>query len=222
MLLSCLGKLFTYIINNRLNSWAEDNSAFAECQFGFRQNKSTVDCLFILNGLIQYFLNYSLTLYCSFIDLTKAFDSIDRNVLWFKLQKSGISCKLINLIKNMYSKIRLSVKKTCSQISPGGISNDFIDEFTKQTQFESKHNLDDISDFTSFSGVFQGECLSPFLFSMFVNDLSDFLADANDVGITLNEIVITALLFAHNIIIFSISRNGLQKELNSIKAYCGM
>ena len=60
----------------------------------------------------------------------------------------------------MYSKIRLSVKKTCSQISPGGIGIDLIDEFSKQTQFESKHNFDDFSDFTSFlnnlSEIFSG------------------------------------------------------------------
>ena len=100
-LVSCLGKLFTYILNERLTSWAEENSVFLENQFGFRKSKSTVDCSFILHGLVQHFLNSSTNLYCSFVDLSRAFDNVDRNVLWFKLQQAGISCKIINLVKNM-------------------------------------------------------------------------------------------------------------------------
>ena len=142
---------------------------------------------------MQKFLNSATNLYCCFVDLSRAFDNIDRNALWFKLQQAGISCKIINLVKNMYSKIKLCVRETCNQMMSRGNGN------------ESNDMLGDDADnpiFTSFSGVFQGECLSPFLFSMFVNDLSDFLADVNDVGIYLNEIVVTALLFADDMIIF--------------------
>ncbi len=220
-LLSCLGKLFTYILNSRLNSWAEDNSVLSDCQFGFRTEKSTVDCLFILNGLVQYFLNSSQTLYCSFIDLSRAFDSIGRNALWFKLQKSGIPCKIINLIKNMYNKIRLCVRRSFSQMSPEDFENKLNEEYNEHDTLEpNKENSN--PDFTSFSGVFQGECLSPFLFSMFVNDISEYLADNNEVGIYINEICITALLFADDMIIFSKCRDGLQRGLDALKDYCDL
>ena len=90
-LVSCSGKLFTNIINERLNRWAEDNSILNENQFGFRKNKSTTDCLFLLHGLIEYYFKSSKQLYCSFVDSTRAFDGVDRNALWNKLNKSGVS-----------------------------------------------------------------------------------------------------------------------------------
>ena len=96
-LISCLAKLFTMIINKRLNLWAEVNAVLTEVQFGFRKDKSTTDCLFILHGLIEHSLGKSETLYCSFVDLTRAFDGLDCNVLWYKLHENGISCKVIIL-----------------------------------------------------------------------------------------------------------------------------
>ena len=111
-LISSLGKLFTYCVNEKMNRFAEKYSIISENQFGFRKDKSTTDCLFILHGLIEHFLNKSEKFYCCFVDLSRAFDGLDRDVLWHKLIKSGISCKIVNLLKNMYSKIKLCVKKT--------------------------------------------------------------------------------------------------------------
>ena len=51
-LISCMGKLFTSILNIRLNTWAEENSVFNDYQFGFRRNRGTTDCIFVFNGLI--------------------------------------------------------------------------------------------------------------------------------------------------------------------------
>ena len=109
-LLSCVGKLFTRIINDRLSEWAERNSIITEAQLGFRKGRGTVDCLFILNGLIQLMLNKGKKLYCCFIDYEKAFDYIDRAALWSKLLKEKVSSKIIRLLTNMYSKIELTVK----------------------------------------------------------------------------------------------------------------
>ena len=103
-LVSCLGKLFTNIINERLNIWAEEESIFSENQFGFRKQKSTTDCIFVLQGLIEHFFNNSKQLYCSFVELTRAFDSLNRNALKYKLNYYGVSSKLIKVIKkNMYN-----------------------------------------------------------------------------------------------------------------------
>ena len=45
-ILSCLGKLFTSILNERLNDYLEENDLLSECQAGFRQNYSTLDHVF--------------------------------------------------------------------------------------------------------------------------------------------------------------------------------
>ena len=52
-LLSCFGKLFTLIINNRLNKYCEEHNTINRCQAGFRKNHSTTDNLFILKSLID-------------------------------------------------------------------------------------------------------------------------------------------------------------------------
>ena len=52
-ILSCLGKLFTKILNRRLTAWAEQHNILDETQYGFRKHRSTVDCIFIIHGLIE-------------------------------------------------------------------------------------------------------------------------------------------------------------------------
>ncbi|XP_053372977.1 calcium-binding mitochondrial carrier protein Aralar1-like [Mercenaria mercenaria] len=80
-LLSCLGKLFTRIFNNRLKSWAEYYNVYVEAQAGFRPNMSTIDNVFVLNGLINHVLNQGKQLFKVFIDYTKAFDYVVKDNL---------------------------------------------------------------------------------------------------------------------------------------------
>ena len=102
-LLSTLGKLFTRVINNRLNEWAENYSLLIEAQAGFRIHMSTVDNIVVLHGLISHILNQGKRLFCAFIDFTKAFDYIVRDNLWYKLIKVGLRGKLLYIIKSMYT-----------------------------------------------------------------------------------------------------------------------
>ena len=101
----------------------------------------------------------------------------------------------------MYSKIKLRVKQT-----------------SKKRQ-ELGNDLDDCF-FASKAGVFQGESLSPFLFSMFLNDVNDALKTENDVGINLFEWILTILLFADDMALVSESKRGLQKGLDCLSRYC--
>ena len=48
-LLSTIGKLFSRVLNNRLNSWADKYSVYIEAQAGFRSNMGTVDNMFVLH-----------------------------------------------------------------------------------------------------------------------------------------------------------------------------
>ena len=75
-LLSCFGKLFISVINNRLTTWAEECNVYIEAQAGFRSEMGTVDNIFNLHGLITHLINKGKKLYCAFVDFTKAFDFI--------------------------------------------------------------------------------------------------------------------------------------------------
>ena len=53
-LLSCLGKLFTSILNKRLYKYLEENNLLSETQSGFRKEYSTIDNIFSLYALQEY------------------------------------------------------------------------------------------------------------------------------------------------------------------------
>ena len=189
-LLSCFGKLFTRILNNRINDWVESESILTEAQFGFRKGRCTSDCLFILHGLIEILFARGKRLYCCFIDYEKAYDYLDRTAVLFKLLKSGVSSKCVNIFKSMYDKLKLEMRGN------------------KNEQY-----------FESNRGLLQGETTSPILFSLFVNDLEHALSSGR-VGTNIQDILIKFLMFADDTVIFSESREGLQEGLNSLYRYC--
>ena len=76
-ILSCLGKLFTSVINARLNKYADEVKLINENQTGFRKGYSTVDHIFLLKNFIDIFVkNGNQKLYCAFVDYKKAFDTV--------------------------------------------------------------------------------------------------------------------------------------------------
>ena len=190
-LLSTLGKLFTRILNNRLNRWAE-TSILIEAQAGFRENMSTSGNIFVLHGLITHFLNNNRKLYCSLIDFSKAFDYVVRDILWFKLIQYGVRGKMLEIIMSMYGDVKSRVK----------INNKLSEEFSCMT------------------GVRQGECLSPILFAMYVNAIEqEFITKGAD-GVDIGFLKLFVLLYADDIVIFSESSEDLQKGLDILYEYC--
>ena len=64
-------------------------------------------------------MNKSKKLYTAMVDFRKAFDYINRDILWYKLLKSGIKGKIFNVIQDMYKSVKSRVK---------GFENDISDE----------------------------------------------------------------------------------------------
>ena len=191
-LLSTLGKLFTRILNNRLNKWAEAYNVYIEAQAGFRKHMSTVDNIFVLNGLITHCINNSEYLYCCFVDFTKAFDYVERDILWYKLIKIGVRGRMLDIIKSIYTTVRSRVK-----------NNNTLSE-----------------SFSCNIGVRQGECLSPFLFAIYVNDLEQELDGKGVNGIDIGMVKLLLLLYADDIVLFAKTAEELQKSLDILEEYC--
>ena len=81
-LLNVLGKIFTSILNARLNRWSESMNIVSDCQAGFRKGHSTVDNIFVLHAIIQKYLSVRRgKFYCLFVDFPKAFDRINHTLL---------------------------------------------------------------------------------------------------------------------------------------------
>ena len=96
-ILSCFGKLFTAVINNRLTEYIESTGVLSEVQGGFRKGYATTDSIFVLYGLIQILKASKKKLYCAFVDFAKAFDTVWRG-LWQKLIQTGIKGKCFQII----------------------------------------------------------------------------------------------------------------------------
>ena len=94
-LLSALGKLFTRVLNNRLDGWAEAYGIYPEAQNGFRKGRGTTDSLFIIQIVINEFIENGKKLYVFFVDYSKAFDFVVHDNLWYKLLQYGIRGKNI-------------------------------------------------------------------------------------------------------------------------------
>ena len=83
-LLSCLGNLFTSVINERLTVFIDSNQIMSEAQAGFRKGYSTTDQIFTLKCIVELFVCQGRILFCTFLDYSKSFDSINRATLWKK------------------------------------------------------------------------------------------------------------------------------------------
>ena len=113
---SCLGKLFTTLINSRLGKFVEDMELIGPEQAGFRSGYKTVDHIVVLNSLFDLYLFRKKRLYACFIDYKKAFDSIQRQQLWMKLWNPEIQGELFNVIYDMCRKAKscVSYEGQCS------------------------------------------------------------------------------------------------------------
>ena len=105
-ILSCFGKLFTSVLNNRLNTFSDEFLLLNENQTGFRKKYSTLDNTFVIYGLFELLKLKKKKLFCAFIDFEKAFDTVWRDGLWYKLLMCNIKGKMYNAILNPYNNIQ--------------------------------------------------------------------------------------------------------------------
>ena len=66
-LVSCFGKVFTSILNNRLTLFSDEIHLISPSQAGFRKGHSTCDNIFILHSLINWYLSKKKKLFCTLI-----------------------------------------------------------------------------------------------------------------------------------------------------------
>ena len=85
-LISSISNIHGSISNKRLSKWSEVHEVINDCQNGFRKNRSTVDKLSCLPTILENRKIKCKSTFTAFIDLRKAYDYIDRNMLWYKLR----------------------------------------------------------------------------------------------------------------------------------------
>ena len=205
-LLSCIGKLFTAAINQRLQFFVERNGLLGEEQAGFRAGHSTLDHIFSLHLLIKLYQQRNKRIYAAFVDYKKAFDLVDRSLLWRKVLDLGVKGRILKVVVSMYE-----FAKSCVSVN-GKYSDSFACNI----------------------GVRQGENLSPLLFAIFLKDFREFLSDKFEGLISLDEHVqgmedneefvmlqrLFVLLYADDTILLAEDQQSLQRALNALHEYC--
>ena len=196
----CVAKVYSKILNKRLQKYLEANQILAEEQNGFRVGRSCIDHIFVMCTILRNRKLLGEETFLCFIDYKKAFDSVDRNLLLYKLSSIGVNGHMYSAISSLYSNPK-------SRVILQDYSTDYFD---------------------CPVGVKQGDCLSPTLFAIFINNLASEIKGSG-VGIKINieDIVgnveitlINILLYADDIVLFAENEADLQFLINIVEIWC--
>ncbi|KAK3572941.1 hypothetical protein QTP86_010545 [Hemibagrus guttatus] len=146
-----------------------------EQQYGFMPRKSTTDAIFALRILMEKYRDGQRELHCVFVDLEKAYDRVPREELWYCMRKSGVAEKYVRVVQDMYERSRTVVRCAVGQ----------TEEFNVEV------------------GLHQGSALSPFLFAMVMDQLSEEVRQESP----------WTMMFADDIVICSESREQVEENL---------
>jgi hypothetical protein len=100
--------------------------------------------IFLIRQLMERCREQKNDLHMVFIDLEKDYDKVTKNIMWWALQKHKVSTKYITLIKDMYDNVVTSVRT-----SDG-----------------------DTNDFSINIALHQGSALSPYLFTLVMDEVT--------------------------------------------------
>ena len=148
------GKVYVTVIHQRIRGLL--NSQLLDSQNGFRPGRGTSEALFSMRKLQELARDFQSPVHAAFVDFRKAFDSVNRDVLWQLLLARGVAPKLVDLIKDLYSGCE-------ARVSANGSTSD---------------------PFPMATGVRQGCPMSPTLFNVFMDFLARLVTQrCKDAGV---------------------------------------
>ena len=107
-LLSVAGKVLAKLLLGRLNKNIVDRVC-PESQCGFRRERGTVDMVFVARQLQEKCREQNRNMCMAFIDLTKAFDTVDRDLLWRVMRRFGCPRKFVAIVRAFHTNMEASV-----------------------------------------------------------------------------------------------------------------
>ena len=184
--------LYSRVLNERLTQVVERHNVLGDVQGGFRKGRGGADNIFILHTVLWKARATNQSAHMAFLDISKAYDSVDRNVLWEKLTKLGISGKFLQMLKTMYT---------------GDSVECTVNGRTTRSVFLKR-------------GLRQGCSLSPLLFNIYVSTIGHDLCTNLDGFLLGKNLNVSGLLIADDIVLISRSAEGLKRLLNMVNDHC--
>ncbi|CAN0066575.1 unnamed protein product, partial [Sphacelaria rigidula] len=108
-------KVLLKIVANRLGDFCEETDVFPKEQCGFRRQRSTIDMMFVVRQELGRTSNIPINM--CFIDLQKAYDSVDRTLLWEVLARFGVPSRMIAIIRMFHDGMRARVQLNSGELS---------------------------------------------------------------------------------------------------------
>ena len=161
-----LSKIFTSILNERLESFVKLKHILPHQSLGFKKGFRTEDAMFILSTILDIYAKRGSKVYACFVDFANFYDTISHDHLFYKLLISG---NFYFTLKDMYKNCRYAVKVNLPLIS--NTSKPKSKQITIRT---CRTKI-----FSNGMGLRQGCNLSPLLANIYLAHLHDLLSKNN-------------------------------------------
>ena len=186
-----LSGLYSKVLNDRLITVVETHHLLGEVQNGFRKERGGHDNIFILDTILWKAKAFNQKVHMAFVDITKAYDSVNRRILWKRLSALGVNGSFLAALQTIYTDDNI----VCE-----------INGLTTKPVFLQR-------------GLRQGCALSPMLFALYIADIGNDLNSSN-LGFMIGGLCISGLLFADDIVLVARSALGLKELLKIVHAGC--